>query len=74
MGSQRITRALATVLARLMETQIWIQPAGSVGKGLSKETVASACTSVGEKAASPALTLKSGNSVNIGNFVSFIVK
>ena len=32
-----------TVLARLMESQIWHQPAGSVGGELSKGTMASVC-------------------------------
>ena len=33
-----------TVLARLIETQIWCPPASPVGRGLRKETVASANT------------------------------
>ena len=32
-----------TVLARLMESQIWHQPIGSVGGRLSKGTMASPC-------------------------------
>ena len=31
-----ISKAGETVLARLMESQIWHQPASSVGRGLSK--------------------------------------
>ena len=62
MGSQGITRAGKSVIARLMETLIWHLPAGSVGGGLSKGTMASASTSVWEKAAFPALTLMPNNS------------
>ena len=40
-----------TVLARLMETQIWHPPAGSVEGVFSKGTMASANTSDQEKAA-----------------------
>ena len=32
-----------TILAMLMESQIWHQPIGSVGEGLSKGIMASAC-------------------------------
>ena len=55
-GSQRITRVGRTVLARLMETQTWHPPAGSVRGGLSKGAMASVITFVWEKAALPALT------------------
>ena len=50
---QGICRAGQTVLARVMEFQVWYPPAGSValwGKGFRKETVASAHLSVWEKA------------------------
>ena len=39
---QGISRVGQTVLARLMESQIWFQLAGSVGGGFRKGTVASA--------------------------------
>ena len=45
-----------------MESGIWHPRAGSVGGGLSKGTMASASTSVWEKAAFPALTLMPNNS------------
>ena len=38
-----ISKVGHTVLARLMESQIWYQPTSSVGEGLSKGTMASAC-------------------------------
>ena len=38
-----ISEADQTVLARLVESQIWHQLAGSVGKGFRKGTMASAC-------------------------------
>lgn len=52
------------VLARLIETQIWHQPAfaGRVVGRTNKGTMASAITSIWKKAASPALDLKSNNS------------
>ena len=37
-----ISKVGHTVLARLMESQIWHQPTGFVGRGLSKGTMASA--------------------------------
>ena len=40
----------ADLLARLMETHVWCLPADSVGGGLNKGTMASACTFVWEKA------------------------
>ena len=61
-GSQRITRARQTLLAKLMDTQIWCLPV-PVGGRLSKGTMASTSMSVWEKAASTALTLKPDNSV-----------
>ena len=47
-----ITRVGQTVLARLMESQIWYQPANSVALGevFRKGTMASALLSVWEKA------------------------
>ena len=53
----------ATLLARLMETQIWCLPADSMRGGLSKRAMASASVSVWEKATSPALILMPDNSV-----------
>ena len=53
MKSQGISRARKTVLARLMESQIWHLPAVSVallGGMLRKGTIASAHLSVWEKA------------------------
>ena len=38
-----ISKVGHTVLARLMESQIWHQPIGSVGGRLSKGTMASPC-------------------------------
>ena len=35
-----ISKVGQTVLARLMESQIWYQLAGSVGRGFRKETMA----------------------------------
>ena len=67
----------ANVLARLMETQIWHPPActGWFGGGLKKGTMASfvwdkllEITSVWEKAAPPAITLKLDNSYVPGAF------
>ena len=61
--SQGIPRAWYIVGARLMMTQIWHLPAGSVGGGLSKGTMASDSTSIWEKVAPPALSLKTDSSV-----------
>ena len=47
-----------TVIARLMETQIFV---GSVGGGFRKGKMAFASTSVWEKASPPALTLMPGD-------------
>ena len=44
--SQGISRAGQTVLARLMESQIWHQLAGSVWEVFRKGTMASACLDV----------------------------
>ena len=60
-GSQEITRVGWTVLSRLMETNIWHLP---VGQRLCRGTMASAITSLWEKAATSALVLKSDNSVS----------
>ena len=38
-----ISKVSQTVLARLMESQIWHQPTSSVGERFSKETMVSAC-------------------------------
>ena len=38
-----ISKVGHTLLARLKESQIWYQPTSSVGGGLSKGTMASAC-------------------------------
>ena len=56
-GSQGITREWATVLAQLVETQIWHLPASFVGRMLRLETMASSSTFAWQKAAPPALTL-----------------
>ena len=45
-------------VARLMETQIWRMTGSSLGRGLRKGTVASASTSIWEKAAPPPLVFK----------------
>lgn len=44
--------------SQLMEIQIWCSPASSVGEGFRKETVASARTSIWEKAFPPALNAR----------------
>ena len=65
--SQGISRTGQTVLARLMESQIWHPPDGSValwGKGLRIVTMASAHLSVWEKAVPPALALMPDTSVS----------
>ena len=41
--SQGISKVGQTVVARLMESQIWHQLASSVGGGFTKGTMASAC-------------------------------
>ena len=51
------------MIARLMETLIWHLPAGSVGGGLSKGTMAYASTPIWEKIAPPTLVLIPDNSV-----------
>lgn len=63
--SHGITRTGRMVLARLVETEIWwlSMSAHCVGGQLNKWTVASASTSIWEKASPPALTLKPDNSV-----------
>ena len=43
MESLGISKVHQRVLARLVESQIWHQPASSVGGGFTKGTVASAC-------------------------------
>ena len=48
-GSQGVIRVGQTVIARLIETQIWHPPARSVVRILRKETVASVSTSVWKK-------------------------
>lgn len=56
---------VGVMLASLMETQIWHLPA-SVHRergGLNKETMTSASTSIWEKVAPPALSLKPNNLV-----------
>ena len=55
-GFQWITRVGLTVSSRLMETQIWRCPAGSVVGGLRKGPMASTSTSVWEKAVPQLLT------------------
>ena len=60
--SQGITKLGQKVLARLMETQIWHLPVPA-GKGLNRGAMASASTSVWEKAAPPALASEPDNSV-----------
>ena len=62
-GPERITRVGKTVLARLMETQIWCPPAGPVPERLIKGTMTSTSVFVWERASSPALTLMPDNSV-----------
>ena len=57
------TRIGQTMIARLMEFQIWCPTARSVVGGLRKGTMASASTSVWEKAAPPGFALKPDNSV-----------
>ena len=52
-----------TVLARLMEYQIWCLPAGSVRGGVSNGTMVSASNSLWEKTSPPAPVLKPNNSV-----------
>ena len=59
---QGITRVGQTVWTRLMESQIWHPPAGSVAGALIKETMVSSSTSIWEKA-TPALSLMLDNSV-----------
>ena len=49
-ASLGIYRAGQTVLARLMESQIWHQPAGFMGRGFRKGTLAFVYLSVWEKA------------------------
>lgn len=61
-GFQRIIRVGLTLLARLVEIQIWHLPAGSVGEGLSKRTMDFANSSVWEKTVPPALVLRPDNS------------
>ena len=56
-GSLEITKFGQTVLAMLMETQIWHQPAIFVGGGLKKGIMASVSTFVRQKAASLVLAL-----------------
>ena len=62
-----------TVLARLMESQIWHQSTGSVGEGLRKGAMASACLDAGHfssslcatgafQAATPVLELRGSKS------------
>ena len=63
-GPEGITRVRQTVLARVMETQLQHPHAGSVGKGISKGTVASVGTSVWDKVAPPNFTLMPENSVS----------
>ena len=46
-----------TVLARLIDSQIWHLPAGSVRGGFRKGTVASVHLSVWEESCPPALTM-----------------
>ena len=43
-GSQGMTRLRQTVIARLMDTQTWLPPAGCVGGGVSKGIMASDST------------------------------
>ena len=38
-----ISRKDQTVLARLLESQIWLEPTGSVGRGFSKGPMAPSC-------------------------------
>lgn len=62
--SQGSTRVGGTVLARLMKTETWLLlvSAGLVQGGLSKITMASARTSVWEKAILPVLAMQPYNS------------
>ena len=59
---QGITWVGQTVIARLMESPVWHLPAGSVRGRLRKSTMASASTSVWERAVPPALALMPDNS------------
>ena len=61
-GYQGITRVKWTVIARLIEIQMWHPTASSVG-GLRKGTMTSVSTSVWKKVAQPALALMSDSSV-----------
>ena len=72
-ASLGISKVGQTELARLMESQIWHQPTGSVGGGFNKRTMASAqldarhCsfspyTTGSFQAASPVLELKGSKS------------
>ena len=58
--SLRITRVEQTVVAKLMETELWHLP---VEDGLSKGTTAFASTFVGEKDAPPTLVPEPENSL-----------
>ena len=68
-----ISKAGHTVLAMLIESQIWQEPISSVGAGLSKGTIASAhpsarhfslslCTTGALQAATPMLELRGSES------------
>ena len=48
--SHGVSRVGKTVLARLMEFQVWHLPTGSMAQGFRKGTMASACHTVWEKA------------------------
>ena len=60
---QEISRVGQTLLARLMETQIWCPPVNSVGTILSKGTMTAARISFRAKAAFPTLLQMLDNSV-----------
>lgn len=62
LGSQGITRAGQTLLARLMETQIWCLPVVSVGEGSAKEEWPLLPLLAGRKFTPPALFLQPGSS------------
>lgn len=61
-GPQRIISGGQTVRTRLIESEMWSLLARSVREGLIKGIMASASTSIREKTAPSALTLKPDNS------------
>lgn len=64
-GSQKIAQMGQAALTKLVESQTWHLPVthGCVGGKLNKGTVGPAITSVWEKSAPLALTLKPDNSI-----------